>query len=315
MPFPSRLLCAVLAIPFLFAACGGGDDPTPSIEANAKSMDFRWTGNAGFELVLSTGEHVLIDPWLNSSNLATRLSLDNVQRADYVLITHIHGDHAADLKRIQEKFPDVKIFVGALSAEPLVKWLNLDTRKIFKVIDGQKFQFDEVTIEAFAGRHTESKNGNFMSWDASGEATAQSYGTLELFQYLVTAKDGAKFVAWAGTPSVDNAYRLAGLNPDLAGVHISPKQDFTIMSRIMNSMGVGTMMPHHYDIWPLVTRNPVNVADFPDEVQPITPDNVIQRMMPYVERTLNAAGTNAKYFVPEAHKWYHFDGSTNLNPM
>lgn len=314
LKFSTRFVVGLVAA-CLLSACAGGSGGPASARADVRTMDLRWTGNAGFELVLSTGEHVLIDPWLDSNPLATKMSLDQVTRADYILITHIHRDHAADVRKIQEKFPEAKIFVGALSAEPLVKWLKLDTRKLYKVIDGQKFQFDDVTIEAFAGRHTESNKGNFMDWDDHGEATAQGYGTLDLVQYMVTAKNGVKFVAWAGTPSVDNAYRLQGLNPDLAGVHISPKQDYKILSRIMNSMGVGIMMPHHYDIWPLVLRNPVNIADFPAAVQPITPDNAITKMMPYVEKTLADAGTKAKYFVPEAHKWYRYSSDTGLKPV
>lgn len=312
-----RRLAITFTMCMLLAACGGSDDAAPEPpQAAVQGVNFRWTGNAGFEIVLPTGEHVLVDPWLDSSNLATRLTLDKIERADYILITHVHGDHAADVKNIQTKFPDVRIFVGALSAEPLAKAQNLDTRKLYKVIDGQKFQFDGLAIEAIAGRHTEGKAGNYLSWDATGELSLQSWGTLELYQYLITAKDGTKFIAWAGTPSVDNAYRLEGIEADIAAVHISPKQDFNILSRIINSTGAKVMMPHHYDIWPVVTRVPANIADFPDEVQPITPDNVIQKMMPHVERILNAAGTRAQYFVPEPHKWYHYDGTAkSVSPM
>ncbi len=304
-----RFVFALLCSTFVHAASGAGQETTQAIAKDA-GLDFRWTGNAGFEVVLPTGDHVLVDPWLDSAPY-NKLTLDKVTRADYILITHIHGDHADDVKKIQEKFPKVRIFVGALSAEPLTKWQNLNIAKLYKVIDRQEFEFDELKIQAFAGRHTESTFGNYCHWDEQGEMTHQSWGTMDLFHYLITAKDGTRFMVWAGTPSVDTAYQLRGLKPDLAAVHISPKQDFKILSRIMNSMEVGVMMPHHYDAWPTILRKmPAEIGNFPTEVQPLTPENVIEKMMAYVRKTLSDAGTKASFFTPEPHKWYHFDRAT-----
>jgi L-ascorbate metabolism protein UlaG (beta-lactamase superfamily) len=271
------------------------------------ALDFRWLNNAGFEIVLSNGSHVLVDPWLDSAQFF-KFPLAEIERADYLILTHIHYDHAEDVKSIQSKFPGIRIFVGSLSAEPLVKWQKLNAARVYKVSDEQVFQFDDVAIKAYAGRHTESNRGNFLSWDATGEMTPLAWGTLELYQFALTDTDGTKFVVWAGTPSVDNAYKLSGVRPDIAAVHISPKQDFSILARIINSMAAQVVMPHHYDIWPTILRTrPDEVQQFPQEVQPVTPDNVIAKMMPYVSNKLSEGSVKAKYFVPDHHAWYHYD--------
>lgn len=274
-------------------------------------MQFRWLNTAGFEIVLSDGSHLLVDPWLDSAAYHS-VPVADIERADYIVVSHIHPDHAEDVRRVQERFPDVRIFVPSLSAEPLTRWLNLDTSRLYKVGDGQEFRFDEVTIRAFAGRHTESDEGNYLEWEeGTGELTPESWGTLDLYQYLITDKDGTEFMVWAGTPSEDNAYALAGLRPDLAAVHVSPKQDFSMLARVVNSMDPRILMPHHHDIWPwILERIPEEATQFPAEVQPVTPENVIEKMMPYVEQQLADGGVTAEYFTPEHHEWYHYNSTT-----
>ena len=124
------------------------------MSATQCGINFRWLNNAGFELVLSSGAHVLIDPWLDSAK-QNPVPISQIERADYMLVTHIHFDHAEDVGAVQKKFPGVRIFTGMLSAEPLARWHNLDISRLYKVIDGQEFRFDDVAIKAIAGRHTE----------------------------------------------------------------------------------------------------------------------------------------------------------------
>jgi L-ascorbate metabolism protein UlaG (beta-lactamase superfamily) len=273
-------------------------------------VTFRWLSNAGFELILPSGAHVLVDPWLDSANFP--LPVASLERADYILLSHTHGDHSDDVGAIQRRFPDVRIFVGGLSAEPLVKLQNLDTSKIYKIIDdGQEFKFGEVTIQAFAGRHTEGMRGNYMSWDQNGEATSGSWGTFDMWSYLITLPNGIKFMVWGRSPSVDQAFKLEGLSPDLAAVHISPKQDFEVLGDMLRRMEPRVVMPHHYDAWPsILRRRPDEREQFPEEVQPVTPENVVAKTMAHVERALKANGMPAQYFMPEHHTWYRYDRSS-----
>jgi len=270
-------------------------------------MNFRWLNNAGFEIVLRSGAHVLVDPWLDSAKFSP-VPLATITRADYVVLSHIHFDHAQDVGAIQKKFPEVRIFTGMLSAEPLAKEQKLNVARLYKVSDGEEFQFDDVTIKAFAGRHTESVKGNYLKWDEGGHITSESMGTLDMYQYLITDADGTKFLVWGGTPSAESANRIRGTNADLAAIHISPKQDFSMLARVVNAANPNVMMPHHYDIWPFVLRSmPGEAQQFPAEVQPVTPENVIPKTMAYVSDRLVKEQVRATYLLPEHHAWYHYD--------
>ena len=37
-----------------------------------KGMKFRWLNNAGFEMELSSGKHLLVDPWLDEAQKESR---------------------------------------------------------------------------------------------------------------------------------------------------------------------------------------------------------------------------------------------------
>ena len=73
-------------------------------------LKYRWFVENCHEIVLPSGEHILIDPML--PRVGSRLyegfksgyTVDDIERCDYVFISHIHGDHIDQLKEVQEKF-------------------------------------------------------------------------------------------------------------------------------------------------------------------------------------------------------------------
>ena len=64
----------------------------------------RWLGHSFFELVIAGGKVVLIDPWTqNDGNPACPLSLDGIEKADLILVSHDHFDHIGSAAAISEK--------------------------------------------------------------------------------------------------------------------------------------------------------------------------------------------------------------------
>lgn len=120
----------------------------------------RWLNNAGFEIILPGGAHLLVDPWFDQAEIFP-VAVDSLERADYVLLTHIHFDHADSIGDIQKKFPNARILVGDLSASPLCELQHLNVEKLYRVRGGETYEFADVKIEAISGRHTESKRGGY----------------------------------------------------------------------------------------------------------------------------------------------------------
>ena len=108
-------------------------------------ISLRWLNNAGFEMILPGGAHLLVDPWLDEAYMYP-VPLKEIERADYVLLTHTHFDHADSIGRIQEKFPKAAVFVGDLSADALCMEYHLNVERLFRVRHGETYQFDDVKI-------------------------------------------------------------------------------------------------------------------------------------------------------------------------
>jgi L-ascorbate metabolism protein UlaG (beta-lactamase superfamily) len=299
------LAMAVLLWPYRVGAspAPGGDKVTYESVDMVAGIEFRWLNNAGFEMILPNGNHVLIDPWLDSADMFPLSVTKDIERADYIVLSHIHSDHAEDVKIIQDKFPNVRIIIGALSAEPLARWQKLNINKFYLAHSGEKFEFNDVTIEVFASRHTEGARGNYLRYDKDGFLDPQSFGAMEMLNFLITASDGTKVMVWGGMTSEDQINRLRGTNPDIAVMHVSPKQDFSLFGKLVASMNAKVVIPHHYDIWESLFKNNPNLM----KDSPLPPEQVtVENILALFKKSLASESPGTYFFVPEHHKWYHF---------
>lgn len=62
-------------------------------------MEFTYYGHACFSVKMG-GKHILFDPFITGNPLAGGIDIDSIP-ADYILISHGHGDHLGDLNPIQ----------------------------------------------------------------------------------------------------------------------------------------------------------------------------------------------------------------------
>lgn len=271
-------------------------------------FQLRWLNNAGFEIILPTGSHLLVDPWLDEAMIYP-FPLDQLERVDYVLLTHTHFDHADSVGRIQERFPKSAIFVGDLSADALCMEQGLNVERLFRVRHGETYQFDEVKIEAIGARHTESTTGNYWSKGycirKDGiRSPANWYGSLEMLNYRITASDGSRILVWGGMVTEEQIYRLKEYRGnDVAVMHVSPKQDFSMFSRLVDAIQPKVVIPHHYDIWDtLFQKDPEIMKGLPIPPDQLNADAVLQIIKNNIERDC----PTTEFFIPEHHKWYRF---------
>lgn len=88
------------------------------------TTQIRFLGIATFEITNSQGQVILIDPCL-SDNPACPVHVDDLQRIDLVLVTHLASDHLGDAAAISKKFqcpvvcgPEVAVFLVQQGADP-----------------------------------------------------------------------------------------------------------------------------------------------------------------------------------------------------
>lgn len=90
--FKSLLLFLAIAIFITSALAKGG------------KTELTWYGHAAFKIVTPQGHVLFIDPWLkNPLNPNGQKDLDNIAKADLILVSHGHFDHVGSATEIAKK--------------------------------------------------------------------------------------------------------------------------------------------------------------------------------------------------------------------
>ena len=76
-------------------------------------MKFTYYGHASFELETG-GKKLLFDPFISHNELAKHIDVNSL-KPDYILLSHGHGDHVADLFDMQDEI--VSRLANTLNAE------------------------------------------------------------------------------------------------------------------------------------------------------------------------------------------------------
>ena len=69
---------------------------------NLNGIKITWLGHATFLIATPSGKNLIIDPWV-SGNPATPADKKNIDKLDYMLITHGHSDHFGDAVDLANK--------------------------------------------------------------------------------------------------------------------------------------------------------------------------------------------------------------------
>jgi L-ascorbate metabolism protein UlaG (beta-lactamase superfamily) len=64
-------------------------------------MKITFYGHASLGIEVS-GKHILVDPYISANPKAAHIDIDNL-KADFILLTHAHGDHILDVEAIASR--------------------------------------------------------------------------------------------------------------------------------------------------------------------------------------------------------------------
>jgi len=194
-----------------------------------------WHGHATFEM--HVGEHaVLVDPFFTDNPAAT-VSPDDVP-ANFILITHGHGDHVGDALRIADRTRAMII-----SNYEICNWINGKGPYIVHpqhIGGGFPHPFGYVKM-------TMAQHGSAMP---DGSYGGNPGG------FLVTAEE--KRIYFAGDTGLFASMRLYGDEGiDLAFLPIG--DNFTMgpedAFRAVGLLRPRTVVPIHYGTWPMIAQN------------------------------------------------------------
>jgi L-ascorbate metabolism protein UlaG (beta-lactamase superfamily) len=113
-------------------------------------MKLSYYGHSCFA-VETAGKTLLFDPFITPNELAKDIDLASI-RADYILVSHGHGDHIADCVELARQ-------TGALviAAFEITEWLGRQgVEKVHPMNTGGKRSFDFGTVRCTTAQHSSS---------------------------------------------------------------------------------------------------------------------------------------------------------------
>lgn len=228
------------------------------LDTGCQKVEIRWNGFAFYEIRLPNGKVIITDPYqyLINKKLCAEESYakyndqkasDTISGCDYVLLTHGHGDHIADLPDIMTKYRQAKLVIPDNSAASILieHGYNPMSRNIQIVGDNDRLEFDDFTLECFRGRHTTIGPADLVKprfakmmeeapyremekyQNLDGSFNIQSahlhiWTTLEFRNYKITTNDGTVIFIWGGQINEDfRRWRYHGMRPDIMLVQVA----------------------------------------------------------------------------------------------
>ncbi len=130
-------------------------------------MKVTFLGHAVLQ-INTNGKTIIVDPFISGNEMAKEINVDSL-KADYILLTHGHEDHVADVERIVKN-------TGAklISNFEVINWFGTKNIKGHPMNHGGKWDFDFGTVKMVNAIHSSSmpdgsyggNPGGFVVWNS-----------------------------------------------------------------------------------------------------------------------------------------------------
>lgn len=262
----------------------------------------RWIYEACYEIQMSNGKHIIIDPDV-SIHKFPEFSSEQFERCDYLLCTHTHFDHTSDIGYLAEKFQP-RILVGELSAMPLARFFNLAFSCLYPVGNGEIYDFGDVKFQFYRAKHTKlfdpvrarpesTLQTTVRNWGLEGHGEVDQFGWLESYHILITCENSFKIMIVSGCVENQELYRIAEeFRPNIL---IRQPEAGNPSDYAMESVRYKApiIFPHHHE--KLASRWNMEWEDIEKSVQ----------------CQLNQCGSGTHFYMPEQYQWYEIEMGVN----
>jgi len=219
-------------------------------------VQIKWLSVTCFEIT-DGNVTIVSDPCVTDSPLC-QLTWEDIEKCDYLTLSHGHWDHITDIPRLIKKFRPL-IFTGDQTAAPLARWTNYPPSRIYPMYPNLELDFDSVRIKALFGRHVDSGTGFNDQLDTLATRPAvqadfsmnelQGYGSMEYRNFLYTFPNGTKVLLWGNDPTPEQKNILKAICPDIAILQYTKQaKDPKAMAQFARDIGCKVVIPHHMDL-------------------------------------------------------------------
>ncbi|MET7387096.1 MBL fold metallo-hydrolase [Streptomyces sp. NPDC005385] len=244
----------------------------------ATSVEMRWLGVSGWEIVIDGGRSILFDPYLSRMPYADRkgdldpslplrcdrtaveqLAAHHLRGApELILVSHGHFDHVADVPQLLARPAWAKHRIRAVCDETVGHLLTaMGTPRarmddVIPVKGGEYLQFDGYTVEVFRSLHSQQADHGYF---APGSRTApprrpSTLGDLvegDTLAYQVTVDGGPSILLMGASNFAER--ELSGIRPDIATIAMTSHSALhRYVERLLSATGNPSLLiPNHHD--------------------------------------------------------------------
>lgn len=197
-------------------------------------MEITYLGHSCFNLDIN-GVQVLFDPFITANELAKDIDI-NTLKPDFLILSHGHGDHIADVETIyQNSQPTV------ISTYEVINYLaNKGIEKVHPMNHGGKWKFDFGTIKVVNAVHSSSMPDGSYGGNPAG--------------FVITTSDNTFYYAGDTALTMDMKLISEEFKIDFAFLPIGDNFTMDIGDALKAAELVGTskIIPMHYDTFPYI---------------------------------------------------------------
>ena len=197
-------------------------------------MQLTYLGHAAFLATIGT-THVLFDPFIRPNPLAKDVDVDAIE-ADFILLSHAHGDHIADAEEIARRTGAPILAIAEVAGYFGAKGLEVIGTNL-----GGKVQLPFGTVHCVAAAHSSSFPDG-------------SYGGVPM-GFVIKTNEGQTFY-FAGDTALTYDLKLIGERHrvDFALLPIGDHYTMGLTDALVAADWVGTqkIIGMHYDTFPVL---------------------------------------------------------------
>ncbi|MBO4888631.1 MAG: MBL fold metallo-hydrolase [Firmicutes bacterium] len=248
-----------------------------------------------YEFILPNGKHLITDPYITPVNLVgfRPFSVDEIERCDYILLTHSHYDHTSDIGYLFKKFSS-KVFCSSMVAVELAKYFEVAPGRIFPFDNMDTYEMPDFTLLTVRGKHFPMLNvrfdpGSFPdSFGGSGHDLLNYMGTIFSYDFCITLSNNIRIMFVSGTDEYKNIYKVADeYRPNVLFRHTAGSVSGEEWGKVIAKYNAQVAFPNHQDNiyngkWG------VSMDDFAQQIRD----------------SLKEAGSDTVFINPTPYKWY-----------
>jgi L-ascorbate metabolism protein UlaG (beta-lactamase superfamily) len=219
-----------------------------------------WLGHATVLYQTAKGTNILVDPFIEGNPKYPKGFTLPAQIA-YILLTHGHGDHIADVVPVAKKHGSTVVAIYELA--DYVSQLGVE--KTIGMNLGGMVRLGEAAATMVDARHSSGatdKNGTHYVGVAAG---------------FVIEAPGSPVVYHSGDTNAFGDMRLIGeiYQPEIAvlpigGHYTMGPREAAVAARMV---GAKTILPFHWGTWPMLAGTPAELASLVDSTVRVVPWN------------------------------------------